>query len=92
MFKLNFVDKNNLFIFAPHLYIQQIVYIMKKVMMMVALLVATVAASAQVYVGGGIGIGSSKDAHAEGVDVDAKTTFYITPEIGYNLSATWQLA
>ena len=54
--------------------------------MMVALLVATVAASAQVYVGGGIGIGSSKDAHAEGVDVDAKTTFYITPEIGYNLS------
>lgn len=59
---------------------------MKKVMMMVALLVATVAASAQVYVGGGIGIGSSKEAHAEGVDVDAKTTFYITPEIGYNLS------
>lgn len=62
---------------------------MKKVMLMVAFMVATVAASAQVYIGGGLGVNSYKPIHQDGVDVDATTTFSIIPEIGYNLDDKW---
>lgn len=86
MFEYSLVVKYMLFIFAVYLYDSLKVRIMKKIMMMAALMFATVAASAQVYVGGGIGFGTSKEAHAEGTDVDSRNTFYITPEIGYNLS------
>ena len=44
----------------------------------------TVAASAQVYVGGSLGIGSVK----LGAN-DAKTSFKIVPEIGYNINDEW---
>ncbi len=61
--------------------------IMKKVMLMVAFMVATVAASAQVYIGGGIGFSSEKEGYANGdEEPDAATKFHFTPEIGYNLS------
>ena len=56
---------------------------------MVAFMVATVAASAQVYIGGGIGINSTKPAQAENANIDATTTFSIVPEIGYKLSDKW---
>ena len=58
---------------------------MKKIILMAAFAVASVAASAQVYVGGGIGFSSEKAAHAEGVDVDALNTIKILPEVGYKL-------
>ena len=53
---------------------------MKKVMMTLVAAMITVAASAQVYVGGSLGIGSVK----LGAN-DAKTSFKIVPEIGYNI-------
>lgn len=46
----------------------------------------TVAASAQVYVGGSIGIGSVKSGAA-----DAETTYKIVPEIGYNINDEWAI-
>lgn len=54
-------------------------------MMIAALMVMTVAASAQVYVGGTLGLATSntKVGDADGVNT---TAFAITPEIGYNLS------
>lgn len=59
---------------------------MKKLFLMAAMMVASVAASAQIYVGGGIGFNSSK-ADYEGAE--AATSFKITPEIGYNLDENW---
>lgn len=54
---------------------------------MVAFMVATVAASAQVYIGGGIGFSSEKEGYANGdEEPDAATKFHFNPEIGYNLS------
>lgn len=57
---------------------------MKKVMLTLVAAMMTVAASAQVYVGGSIGIGSVKAGGA-----DAETTFKIVPEIGYNINDEW---
>ncbi len=59
---------------------------MKKLFLMAAFVVASVAASAQVYVGGGIGFQSSK-ADTDGAK--AATSFSITPEIGYHLDDNW---
>ena len=58
---------------------------MKKIILMAAFAVASVAASAQVYVGGGLGFSSDKAAHPEGVEVKAKDTIKILPEVGYKL-------
>jgi len=58
---------------------------MKKIMLVVALMVATVSANAQVYVGGGLGFSSDKPQHAEGVDVKTTTSYHILPEVGYKL-------
>ncbi|MCX4292641.1 MAG: outer membrane beta-barrel protein [Prevotella sp.] len=55
---------------------------MKKLFLMAAFVVASVAASAQIYVGGSLGFESSK----ENKDADALTSFSILPEVGYNLS------
>ena len=54
---------------------------MKKIVLMAAFMVATIAASAQVYVGGSLGFESFKGNK----DAKASTTFSILPEIGYNL-------
>ena len=58
---------------------------MKKIVLMAAFAVASIAASAQVYVGGGLGFSSDKAAHPEGVEVKAKNTIKILPEVGYKL-------
>ena len=50
---------------------------MKKVLMTLAVAFIAVAANAQVYVGGNVGIGSSKSG-----DADAVTTYKVLPEIG----------
>lgn len=61
---------------------------MKKLFLMAAMMVATLAANAQVYVGGGINFSSSKPAYVK-VDgesePDATTKFGILPEVGYKL-------
>ncbi|MBO4314622.1 MAG: porin family protein [Prevotella sp.] len=54
---------------------------MKKVMMTLIAAVMTMAASAQVYVGGSVGIASVKNGNA-----DAETTYKFVPEIGYSFS------
>lgn len=59
---------------------------MKKIMMTLVAAFVAVAASAQVYVGGAVGIGSTKVAGG-----DSKTTFEIVPEIGYNINPDWAI-
>lgn len=61
---------------------------MKKLFLMVAFMAATVAASAQVYIGGGINFSSYKPAYIESPgspSPDSQTKFGIAPEIGYKL-------
>ena len=55
---------------------------MKKVLLMAAFAVASLAANAQIYVGGSLGFKTGKAA--DGADNTYK--FEIAPEIGYNLS------
>ncbi len=57
---------------------------MKKFFMIAALAVSTLAASAQVYVGGSIGYKSEKNG-----DAATKNEFSINPEIGYRLDENW---
>lgn len=60
---------------------------MKKVLFsIVAALFMAVSANAQVYVGGNIGIGSSKLN-----DGDNVTTYAVLPEVGYNFNKTWAI-
>ena len=59
---------------------------MKKILMTLAVAFVAVAANAQVYVGGNVGIASSKDG-----DADAVTTYKVLPEIGYNLDQNWAI-
>ena len=55
---------------------------MKKILMTIAAAFVAVTMSAQVYVGGSLGFGVTS-YQAEGMD--SETSFYILPEIGYNL-------
>ena len=55
---------------------------MKKVLLMVVVLFASMAASAQVYVGGSLGFASVKPIGGG----DSETTYKIVPEVGYNFS------
>ena len=57
---------------------------MKKIFMTMAAMCVAVCASAQVYVGGGVGIGSHKDGKA-----DATMTYKFVPEIGYSFNKSW---
>ena len=50
---------------------------MKKILMSLAVAFVSLAANAQVYVGGNVGIASSKEGNA-----DAVTTYKVLPEIG----------
>lgn len=54
---------------------------MKKILMSLAVAFVALAANAQVYVGGNVGIASSKEGNA-----DAVTTYKVLPEIGYNIN------
>ena len=60
---------------------------MKKFILVLAAAVIAVAASAQVYVGGSVGIASVKNGAAD----KTTTAFNIIPEIGYNLDDAWAL-
>lgn len=59
---------------------------MKKVLVLLFAVMATMTVSAQLYVGGSVGFGSAKAENA-----DAVTTYRIMPEIGYNLSESWAI-
>ena len=54
--------------------------------MTLAVAFIAVAANAQVYVGGNVGIASSKIG-----DADAVTTYKVLPEIGYNINQNWAI-
>lgn len=54
---------------------------MKRSLFAAALLLASIAASAQLYVGGTVGLNRNTS--------DNVTEFMITPEIGYNYNSTW---
>lgn len=61
---------------------------MKKLVLSIVVAMMAIAANAQVYVGGGVGIGSSK------VDVDGAesvTAYKFVPEIGYNINDEWAI-
>ena len=59
---------------------------MKKILMSLAVAFVSLAANAQVYVGGNVGIASSKEGNA-----DAVTTYKVLPEIGYNINENWAI-
>lgn len=56
---------------------------MKKMILTLAVSVMTLVASAQTYVGGGIGLWRNSD--------EKTTSFNIQPEIGFNLNSKWAL-
>ncbi len=57
---------------------------MKKIFMTLAAAIIAVSASAQVYVGGNVGISSVKLG-----DADAETSYKFLPEVGYNINDNW---
>lgn len=57
---------------------------MKKILMTLVAGLMAASASAQVYVGGSAGIGSSKIAGG-----DSETNYEIVPEVGYNINRDW---
>ena len=57
---------------------------MKKLFMSMAAMVVAISASAQVYVGGGVGLGSTKVG-----DGDSKMNYKFVPEIGFQFSKNW---
>lgn len=59
---------------------------MKKVLMTLAVAFVAVAANAQVYVGGNVGIASSKIGNGDNV-----TTYKVLPEVVTTLTKTGQL-
>jgi len=56
---------------------------MKKILMTLAAVCVAATMNAQVYVGGGVGFGTTSH------DGNTKTSFKILPEIGYNLDENW---
>lgn len=61
---------------------------MKKIFLTLMVMVAAVAANAQVWVGGSLGFWNNGDAEGN----ETKTTFNIKPEVGYDLSEDWSIA
>lgn len=59
---------------------------MKKILMTFAVALIAVAANAQVYVGGNLGIASSKINGGDNV-----TTYKVLPEIGYGINKNWAI-
>lgn len=58
---------------------------MKKIMFAAALMVASLSASAQVYIGGGVALHSTTPETVKDKDVDDITTFKLLPELGYKI-------
>lgn len=58
---------------------------MKKILLSLSLALVSVCASAQVYIGGTVGISSNKIGNA-----DAETAYKFIPEIGYQFNNKWE--
>lgn len=58
---------------------------MKKVFLTLALLLTTMVASAQFYVGGGLGVNKTENGDAE------ETVITVSPEIGYTINEDWTI-
>ena len=58
---------------------------MKKVFLTFALMLTAMAASAQFYVGGGVGYSKTESGNNEA------TVFSITPEVGYVINEDWSV-
>ena len=58
---------------------------MKKFFMSMAAMVVAISVSAQVYVGGGMGLASQKVG-----DGDSKLSYKLVPEIGYQFNKQWE--
>lgn len=54
---------------------------MKKILLLAALAISSIAASAQVYMGGSVGLNRNT--------TENQTQFTINPEVGYNISDQW---
>ena len=61
---------------------------MKKIFLTLMVMVAAVAANAQVWVGGSLGFQTWSEAKG----LETKTQFDIKPEVGYDLSEDWSIA
>lgn len=61
---------------------------MKKIILMAVMAVATLTASAQVYVAGSFDLGVSSVKVGDG-DSESTTTFALSPEIGYSFNNMW---
>ena len=61
---------------------------MKKIFLTLMVMVASVAANAQIWVGGSLGFWNNGDAEG----AETKTTFNLAPEVGYDLSEDWSIA
>lgn len=61
---------------------------MKKILLIAAMAVMTLTASAQVYVAGSFGLGVSSVKVGDG-DSKSTTVFSLSPEIGYSFNETW---
>ena len=61
---------------------------MKKVFLSLMVMVASVAANAQIWAGGSLSLWTNGDAEGS----ETKTTFYFSPEVGYDLSEDWSIA
>ncbi|MBQ0085428.1 MAG: outer membrane beta-barrel protein [Prevotella sp.] len=67
---------------------------MKKLVLLVALVACSLGASAQIWVGGELGLGFKNptgDAKTE-LNDNTQTEFRIQPEIGYSLNEKWDIA
>lgn len=57
---------------------------MKKILFTLAVSLLTLGANAQVYVGGSVGVGSTKIAGG-----NSETTYKLLPEVGYSFNRNW---
>lgn len=64
---------------------------MKKIVLTLMVILMTISASAQVYVGGSLGFGSGKGSLNDGDNDIKSTSFKILPEIGYELDKNWSI-
>lgn len=64
---------------------------MKKIVVTLVVILMTIGANAQVYVGGSLGFGSGKGSTKDFESDIKSTTFKILPEIGYELNENWSI-
>jgi hypothetical protein len=64
---------------------------MKKILLVVGLLCAAMIGNAQVFIGGGIGFGTSSQKNGDGDKISTETQFGFSPEIGFSLTEKFDI-